>query len=382
MGDFRNEMVKSVPEVLLLSGLNVNIPCLLDMALFARMLGVKEVWLGGDAALGPYAILDEMFDRVVWGPGEDYLHHQLCGDHLSDHRHPPADRMLAEVRWLIRDDDGTIVTKSFQTLHLTLRLGCTQSCDYCAEGIKFDLGRARPPTPFEEAKHIIDEAYDMEIRRVYFVDPDFGRLWRANDANALERQVVEYLAHKEMRWSCLTNVVAMQRNGSFMMDHGLASLYLGIESLAPSHQGTGKRGRNVLKVLDRSWQDQDETIELVRQLTDKGALVFGLYILFNPGETGEDVWRGIEGLKDLITLSQISTNQPFPGTEEFKKAADEQLIFNLHPHAVRYGQMVWAPHGIVSDPEQVTRMYIDAHRAVNDLTRPGGFFERQKKKHT
>ncbi|HEX5037614.1 MAG TPA: radical SAM protein [bacterium] len=377
--DFRTAMQDSVPDLLLLSGLNVNIPRLLDMALIAREMGVKEVWLGGDAALGPYAILDQMFDRVIWGPGEEYLYRHLVGDRSQTHRHPPADRMLAEVRWLIRAEDGTVVSKSFQTLHLALRLGCTQSCDYCAEGVKSESGKARPPTSFEEAKRIIDDAYDLGIRRVYFVDPDFGRLWKSNDENALERRVVAYLADKGMRWSCLTNVVAMRRHGSFMMDHGLASIYLGIESLAPSHRGTGGKGKNVLKVLDRSWQDQDDTVDLVPRLTEQGVLVFGLYILYNPGETEEDVWRGVESLKNLVSLSQISTNQPFPGTEEFKNAVREGLIFNLHPHAIRYGQMVWAPGGNVTDPDTVSRTYIQAHREVNDLMRPGGFFDRQEK---
>jgi len=80
MAEFESALQDLRPSLLMLSGLNVNTRALLRMALRARRLGVKEVWLGGDAALAPYAIIDEIFDRVVWGPGEAYLHRVLVSD--------------------------------------------------------------------------------------------------------------------------------------------------------------------------------------------------------------------------------------------------------------------------------------------------------------
>lgn len=361
------------PQVVMLSGLNVNVRTLLKMGLAAREHGVDEVWLGGDTALAPYRIINEMFDRVVWGPGERFLHTALVGGDFTGLRHPEVPDMLASVDWLRVDADGALARSSFQTLHLALRLGCTQSCDYCAEGLKSNRGRDVMQTSAERACELIDRAYDVGIRRVYFIDPDFGRVWHEQ----IEGKVIRHLADKRMRWSCLTSVVAIRRHGTFMADHGLASVYLGIESLAPSHRDAA--GRRVLTVLDRRWQNQDETEALIDMLSARGVLVFGLYILYNPGETDADVWKGVEALKKLVPLSQISTNQPFPGTEEFAVAVKKRLLFNLDPDAVRYGQMVWAPDGAsgpVHDPAAVTETYIDAHLAVNDLRRPGGFLDR------
>lgn len=370
LGDFQRAVADARPDLLLLSGLNVNTRTLLEMAVIARNLGVKEVWLGGDAALGPYKIVDEMFDRLIWGPGEAYLHEQLVGGKFH-YRHPPAERMLANVSWVFEGEGGVIERKEYQSLHLSLRLGCTQSCDYCAEGVKSQHGQAQPVTSLEEAKAIIDRAYDMGIRRVYLIDPDFGRLWKDD----LEGEFLKYLASKRMKWSCITNVVTMRRHGDFMVDHGLQAIYLGIESLAPSHRGKGAAsGQRRLAVLDRAWQDQTETIDLIQKFTKRGVMIYGLYILFNPGETEKDVGAGVEELRKHIALAQISTNQPFPGTEEFAQAVKSGLVFDLNPDNVRYGRMVWAPEGKVFDPEMVAKTYIKAHQDVNDLRRPGGFF--------
>jgi len=374
MEDFERAVLEHRPEVVLLSGLNVNTRALLRMALFARKNGAKEVWLGGDAALGPYKILDEVFDRVIWGPAEQYLYHTFVGDDFPGHRHPAVDQMLAGVDWVVTGKDGLPQRVTAQTLHMVLRMGCTQNCCYCAEGIKSDRGNARPPTPIEEAKSLIDEAHAKGIRRVYFIDPDFGRLWQ----DGLEGEVLRHLTSKGMRWSCLTNVVTLQRHGDFMLEQGLASVYLGIESLSPDHASAEDGRGNRLRVLNRAWQDQSETARQIQRLKDSGVMVFGLYILYNPGETKEGIQEGLTRLQSLVPLSQISTNQPFPGTAEFETAVQSRWIFNYDPDSVRYGQMVWTPNGIVFDPREVSRTYVAAHQAVNDLRRPHGFLETQQ----
>lgn len=374
MEDFQRSVLDCKPDLVLLSGLNVNTRVLLQMALFARQNGVKEVWLGGDAAIAPYKIIDQAFDRVIWGPAEEYLYHELVGDDFPGHRHPGVDQMRASVRWFVPSGENEVQEHLFDTLHLVLRMGCTQSCSYCAEGIKSNRGRNRPATSFDEAKALIDEAHEKGIRRVYFVDPDFGRLWDDH----LEGKVTAYLHSKQMRWSCLTNVVTLQKHGDHMMENGLASVYLGMESFSPDHENIDT-GSNRLRVLNRRWQDQQETVRQAERLRDNGVMVFGLYILFNPGETLEGIREGVRRLQTIVPLSQISTNQPFPGTAEFVTAVKEGYIFNFDPDYVRYGQMVWAPNGQVFDPDNVLREYVESHRSVNPLDRKGGFFATQRR---
>lgn len=380
MEAFQRSVLEYKPDLLLLSGLNVNTRALLEMALFARQQGVKEIWLGGDAAIAPYKILDEAFDRTIWGPAEEYLHHELVGDEFPGHRHPAVDQMRASVKWFVPQGDNDVRELNFETLHMVLRMGCTQNCVYCAEGIKSDRGKMRPPTSWEEAKALIDEAHEKGIRRVYFIDPDFGRLWD----DELEGRVLAYLHERQMRWSCLSNVVTLQRHGDYMMQHGLASVYLGIESLSPDHDPQGEvvsetGGKVKLKILKRGWQDQQETVRQALRLRDNGVMVFGLYILFNPGETLDGIREGVRRLGEIVPLSQISTNQPFPGTAEFVTAVEKGYIFNFDPDYVRYGQMVWTPEGQVFLPLLVSREYIASHRNINPLDRAGGFFETQRR---
>jgi hypothetical protein len=376
MGEFQAAVVRDRPDLLMLSGLNVNTRALLQMALFARQNGVQEVWLGGDAAIAPYRIMDTAFDRVIWGPGEEYLHQQLVGDEPLEHRHPRAEQMLAGVDWVMAGADGGRNRVRFNTVHMALRLGCTQKCLYCAEGIKSARGRAQPATTFEQARDFVDQALSIGergIRRAYFVDPDFGRLWD----DAVEGELLRYMAERGMGWSTLTNVRTLQQHGDFMADHGLTSNYLGIESLAPTHKTEGP-GRNTLKALQRGWQDQDETVRQVQRMAKRGVMTFGLYILGNPGETLEAAWEGIQRLKGVVPLSQISTNQPFPGTREFVMGVRDGLIHDFDPDGVRYGRMVWAPGGQVIDPNEMGRMHLAAHQEVNNLERPGGFLELQQ----
>jgi hypothetical protein len=358
------------PSLVLLSGLNVNTRALLHMALLARERGAKEVWLGGDAALGPYAILDEVFDRVIWGPGEAYLHRTLVSDSEIEVQQPSAGRMLADVEWLVLGRDEKPRRLRFKTLHSALRLGCTQSCLYCAEGLKSSRGRAVPAAKFEDVRQRIDEARERGIDRVYFVDPDFGRLWSTD----LEERVVKYLGKRGVRWSVLTNVNTLAQHGDMMTDCGLSSVYLGIESLANSHSRTGNR----LKVLRRNWQDTEETVTQALRMGAQGVLVMGLYIIGNPGENADDIRSGIERLRQVVPLSQISTNQPFPGTAEFEQATMMRWIHNYDPDDMRYGDMVWAPNGRALDPAEIAREYVRAHHVVNDLWRLGGFFDRQR----
>jgi hypothetical protein len=370
MAEFESALQSLRPSLLMLSGLNVNTRALLRMAVLARRLGVREVWLGGDAALAPYAIIDEVFDRVIWGPGEAYLHRVLVSDSSLEFQHPPVRRMLAEVEWLFLDGEGVPVRIGFKTLHLALRLGCTQDCVYCAEGLKSSRGRAVPRANFEDVRRRLDEARERGIDRVYFVDPDFGRLWSTD----LEERVVKYLGKRGFRWSVLTNVKTLERHGDMMADHGLASVYLGIESLAPSHSRTGNR----LKALNRNWQDTETTVAQALRMNARGVLTMGLYIIGNPGERSDDISSGVERLREVVPLSQISTNQPFPGTAEFARASAARWIHNYDPDAMRYGHMVWAPDGLATDPHEIERLYVRAHREVNDLWRPGGFFDRQR----
>jgi hypothetical protein len=372
MAEFESALQDLRPSLLMLSGLNVNTRALLRMALFARRLGVTEVWLGGDAALAPYAIIDDVFDRVVWGPGEAYLHRVLVGDSALEFQHPPVHRMLAEVEWLVLDGKGAPVRIGFDSLHLALRLGCTQDCVYCAEGIKSSRGRASPPARFEDIRQRLDEARERGIDRVYFVDPDFGRLW----STGLEERVVKYLGKQGLRWSILTNVRTLERYGDMMADHGLASVYLGIESLSRSHSRTDNR----LKILNRNWQDTENTVAQALRMNARGVLTMGLYIIGNPGESLEDICGGVQRLREVVPLSQISTNQPFPGTAEFARASRAGWIHDYDPDAMRYGHMVWAPDGQAMDPDEIERLYVRAHRQVNDLWRPGGFFDRQRQR--
>ncbi|OGP07214.1 MAG: hypothetical protein A2048_11025 [Deltaproteobacteria bacterium GWA2_45_12] len=358
------------PEVLLLSGLNVNTRVLLQMNLYARSRGVKEVWLGNYAAAGPYRILDEAFDRCFWGTGEEYLYNRFVSEEVPDYfPHPPAEEMLANVEWLRLNAQDQPERVNFQTLHISLRLGCSQFCSYCAEHM-FSHGSRKPYT-VDEIKAMIDDAYARGVRRVYFVDPDFGRIWK--DEN--EGEILRYLSSKPqpMKWSCLVSVRALLEHGEEMIQNGLTSVYLGIETLAPVH---GDR----LDVMNRGWQSQEATKRLLLNLRENGILVFGLYMLGNPNETMAAVQAGVVALAEHLPISQISTNQPFPATQEFSRAIKNGWIFNFDPDDMRYGKMVWAPEGVLLDPDAMAAEYLAAHQQVNDLYRPGGFFDFQRRK--
>ena len=169
-----------------------------------------------------------------------------------------------------------------------------------------------PATPIHQFKKLLDVAYSQGIRHVYFIDPDFGRPW----STGIEKKAIEYLGKLGFRWRLLTNVYTLQKYGNFMIDNGLSSFFIGIESLADSYAKT----RNRLQTLHRFWQNQDKTIQLITKMDEKGILPIGLYILGNPGETFSAMRKGIQKLKQIVPLSQISTNQPFPGTAQFFKA--------------------------------------------------------------
>jgi hypothetical protein len=122
---------------------------------------------------------------------------------------------------------------------------------------------------------------------------------------------------------------------------------------------------------------------------------------FDPGRTHEMVWagkidpqkrirgswgmdrevnimQGVDVLAKHFGISQISCNQPFPSTAEFKKALEKGWLYSVDPEDSRYSYKPWMPGGYYMSPERMVEIYVKAHRRVNRLDRPGGFFDRQK----
>ncbi len=177
---------------------------------------------------------------------------------------------------------------------------------------------------------------------------------------------------KGMKFSILSNVGTLKRNGRWMAKHGLASVYLGIESLAPQ---SGER--DALVSLGRGWQSQSETGRQISYLASQAVFTYGLYILGNPGVSPEAEALGVELLATLpVPLSQGSTHMPFTGTADYRKAVREGRIHSWDPDDVIYGRKVWDTGDGIS-PEDLEGVFIDFHDRINNLWRPGGFVDWQ-----
>lgn len=259
-----------------------------------------KIVIGGPyATICPNVCIDDGWDCVVWGDGEEITEEAFTGNSklvraeskpLDDY--PMPDRTLFDLRKYKCHLEGLPATT------LVTSRGCPFHCGFCCK----NYSRVR----LLSAKRVIqeiDNLYNEHGYRALLFPEDIFIINRKR-----AEEVCEYLKKMGIVWRCLVRGDIIVQYGQdfvrMMRESGLVEVGMGVES------GSQK----ILDIINKG-----ETIETIKQavrmLKLEGIRVKGFFIIGLPGESQETIDETAKFL-DEMKLDDIDTKiyQPYPGS--------------------------------------------------------------------
>src|SRR5690606_36946906 len=148
------------------------------------------------------------------------------------------------------------------------------------------------------------------LKEIFFDDDTFNYKKERTIA------ICKELAKVGVTWSCTSRVTTDYDTLKAMKDAGGRLMIVGYESGDPQILKNMKKGA---------------TVDMARRFTENahklGLVIHGTFVIGLPGETRESIQRTIQFAKDLdVETIQVSIAHPFPGTEFYDYARQNNLI--------------------------------------------------------
>jgi radical SAM superfamily enzyme YgiQ (UPF0313 family) len=234
--------------------------------------------------------------------------------------------------------------------------GCPGRCTFCYRIFDNRL-RCRSGGKVAEEVKLLQERYG--IREVCFYDDTFSAVKR--EVQAFCRAIGEMKL--DLTWSCFSRIDTYHEETFRMMkEAGCHQVMVGVESANPAIL------RNINKRID-----VEKVAGTVRSMQKLGLQVRAAFMLGNPGETEETMKENIRFAIDLDPdLAQFNITTPFPGTEMFRWAEENQCLLTRRWDDYDLSKPVLRLPTV--SPEAVQRYYDKAHRSF--FLRPKFLFRR------
>ena len=189
--------------------------------------------------------------------------------------------------------------------------GCPALCTFCLWPQTLSGHRWRTRSSEDVANEVKFALENFPgLKEIFFDDDTF---------NIRKSRVLELCARLKplhCTWSCTSRVTVDYETLQAMKEAGCRLLIVGYESGDPQILKNIKKGATV-----------ERAIEFTRDCKKLGLLIHGDFIVGLPGETRETIRRSIEFAKRLDTETiQVSVAHPYPGTEFYEYAKQNNLI--------------------------------------------------------
>ncbi len=201
--------------------------------------------------------------------------------------------------------------------------GCTFTCNYCT--ITKMYGRSYRRYSLERVLDDIQDAKDHGARAIFFTDDNI--VLNKNHFEELCNGIIER-GLNDIKYLTQASVQGFSRNmylTKLMRKAGFEWVFLGIESDSDES----------LKFFNKDNQfETSETAAVVKSLQENGVFVFGGFIVGNPSDGKETLWRTYEYTKKLgLDAVLFFTLTPYPGTELRQELIAGNYITNLHDYS-------------------------------------------------
>lgn len=309
-----------------------------EMALEARRHKIKELWCGGYGALDQS--IPKYFDRVIFGYGEEFLS-SVYGYKLNSIQHPFLPIALHLVPSGLRYKlIGVIQTQR----------GCPHRCTFC-QTPSFDPTPKK--LPLESIEQVIKAYKSAGFDEIVIIDELFGMFSDHSD------RVAELMRRNKMHWWVQTNPSIFLRKARFWRENGLATTFIGIESLS---ENALKRYKKVIHL-----EDIKETVRLGRELD---LFMIGFYMIGDEEATVEST---IEELRRVYELGfhayQLCVLTPFPRTPLWYYIDEKYGIDKDNYHLFNAKTLVWNHPNI--SRAQMNYLFSQGSKIIN---RPFGHY--------
>ncbi len=323
---------------------------MLELAKIAKSIlpDVKTVLGGYHATVDYEEILRskdmDYFDFVVRGEGEvtfnriiETIHKGTSYDNIpgvsfvKDGKivHNPASELIALDDLKIPDRDIRVIrNKSFRIFRyqgdvVETTRGCTFTCNYCT--ITKMYGRSYRKFGVERILRDIKDARDHGARAIFFTDDNIV-LNKTHFEELCEGIIASGL--NDMRYVTQASIQGFSRNPhlpELMKKAGFEWVFLGIESDSD----------DALRFFSKDNQfNTSETEAVVKALQKNDVFVVGGFIIGNPSDDKESLWRTYEYTKRLgMDMALFFTLTPYPGTELREELLKGNYITNLHDYS-------------------------------------------------
>ena len=206
--------------------------------------------------------------------------------------------------------------------------GCRSKCTFCLwpQTVGGHLYRTR--TPANVIREIaLAQQYFPQVKEFFFDDDTF-----TDDLSRAE-EIARGLGKLGVTWSCNAKANVPRRTLDVLKDNGLRLLLVGYESGSQQILNNIKKGTRV-----------DAARRFTQDCHDLGLTIHGTFIVGLPGETRETLEETIRFAIDINPHTmQVSLAAPYPGTELFRQAVENNWLDQDHAELVDQRGLQIAP---------------------------------------
>jgi radical SAM superfamily enzyme YgiQ (UPF0313 family) len=242
--------------------------------------------------------------------------------------HNPKSKLLNLDEIKPPDRDVRILKKGFHLFGypadaIETSRGCTCDCDFCS--IRSMYGKSFRKYKIERVLNDIRDAQKHGAKSLMITDDNptlAGRRYKELCEAIIEAKLNKIRYYIQASINGLKNTPGLIET---MVKSGARWVFLGIEN----------ESDETLEFLDKSNQfKKSDAFEVIGELKEHGAIVFGGIIIGNPEDTEEKVWANYEYAKKLgMDFPVFGILTPYPKTPIRDKLLKQGLIVNLHDYS-------------------------------------------------
>jgi hopanoid biosynthesis associated radical SAM protein HpnJ len=197
--------------------------------------------------------------------------------------------------------------------------GCRSKCTFCLWPQTVGGHRYRTRTPGNVIREIaLARRYFPQVKEYFFDDDTF------TDDLPRAEEIARGMGELGVTWSCNAKANVPRRTLEVLKDNGLRLLLVGYESGNQQILNNIKKGTRV-----------DVARRFTRDCHDLGIIIHGTFIVGLPGETHETLEETIRFAIDINPHTmQVSLAAPYPGTELFRQAVENNWLDCDHAELV------------------------------------------------
>lgn len=307
---------------------------IIQMAEYARTVGIRELWAGNYGTLTDG--MEKCFDNTFIGYAEREIARAL-GKELDRIAHPPL------IQW--RGMPGGVKLHILGILFTTR--GCNLDCKFCQTP---SFCKKTTKISLESIEEVLQYYAGLGIKEIGIYEESFGIF------PSHAREVVDLLDKYGFYWKCMTRADRLTKSLEDWSKRGFTGANIGIENFS----------QGILDAMGKR-EKVEEIIEVIERLHKMYKSVVGYYMIGFENESLDSIKEDVKRLARLkLDMTQICILTPLPKTPLWHEIKEKYGIFEKDWHRYDLHHLVWNHPSIA--PEEMERLLGWSLKLVHPLT--------------